>query len=246
MPLVVLCHLQQQLDLAMALTEGQKTACNQLQRIADTNQSPLCITGIEEGEKPGDYLSIYIIIDCTHYECVKSGLPLHSSEGVTLLVPADFPFNPPKVRTTHYRFHGFPHVQWGCELCLYVSPDTQWNPSQGMLGFIRQLDEWFRRGACNELDHPEGPLHPPVAYTVAPVSICVNADTPDSTQWPWFGAAILNQPKPGLFNVDAWLPVHCLPKNQLFAPTLLLNFELPFEYPITVDSLLLYLESKVF
>lgn len=228
----------------MTLTDGQKTAYDQLQRIADTDQSPLCITGVEEGENPEDYLSVYITIDCTHYERVESGLPLHSREGITLLVPADFPFNPPKVHTTHSRFYGFPHVQWGCELCLYVSPDTQWDPSQGMFGFIAQLDEWFRRGARNELDHPEGPLHPPVAYPVAPVSICVNADTPDHIQLPWFGAAILTQVKPDLLEVNDWVSIHCLQEDKIFAPTLLLDFELPFEYPRTIDFLLLYLESK--
>ena len=228
----------------MPFTEGQKTARDQLQRIANTDRSPLRIIGIEEGKNSGDWLTIYITIDCTRHKRVEGGLTLHASEGIRLLVPPDFPFEPPRVFTTHSRFHGFPHVQWGHSLCLYASPDTQWKPSRGMSGFIEQLNEWLRRGARNELDHPEGPLHPPVAYPVAPVSICVNADTPDCTQWPWFGAAVLNQPKPGLFNVDAWLPVHCLPKDQLFAPTLLLNFELPFEYPRTVNHLLIYLEHK--
>ena len=228
----------------MALTDGQKTARDQLQRIADTDRSPLHIIEIEEGENSGGFLTIYITIDCTHYERVEGGLPLHANEGIRLLVPADFPFNPPIASTVHRRFHGFPHVQWGHQLCLYLSPDIQWNPSQGMRGFIAQLDGWLRRGARNELDHPEGPLHPPVAYAVSSTSICVNADTPSPAQWPWFGAAILTQSKPGLFEVNSWESAYHFQEDKLFAPTVLLDFELPFEYPETVDTLLFYLESK--
>ena len=139
---------------------------------------------------------------------------------------------------------GFLTCKWGHQLCLYLSLDTQWNPSQGMFGFIEQLDNWLRRGARNELDHPEGPLHPPVAYTVAPVSICVNADTPDHIRFPWFGAATLTQSKPGLFEVNSWESAYYFQRDKLFAPTVLLDFELPFEYPETVDTLLFYLESK--
>ena len=229
----------------MALTDGQKIACKQLQRIAGSLQSsPLHIIEIEESENPGDWLTIYISIDCTSYESAEGGLPLHAREGIKLLVPADFPLKPPIARTVHSRFHGFPHVQWGHQLCLYLSLDTQWNPSQGMFGFIEQLDNWLRRGARNELDHPEGPLHPPVAYTVSSVSICINADTPDHIKLPWFGAAILTQPKAGLFEINSWKSTCSLQEDQLFAPTLLLDFELPFEYPRTVNSLFLYLGSK--
>ena len=190
------------------------------------------------------WLHAHITLDCSRYERVEGGLPLHAREGITVGIPTDFPFDPPKAFTAHSRFLGFPHVHWGRWLCLYVSPDTQWRPSQGMFGFLAQLDEWLRRGARNELDHPEGPLHPPVAYTVASTSICINADTPDAASWPWFGAAALTHRKPDLLDVDAWYPVHTVPSGISFAPTVLLDFELPYEYPRRVRHLLRYLETK--
>ena len=113
-----------------------------------------------------------------------------------------------------------------------------------MFGLIAQLDEWLRRGACNELDDPEGPLHPPIAYTIASTSICVNANAPERGTWPWFGAAVLGRRGPDLLEVNGWEPVYALPKDVLFAPTVLLDFELPFEYPGTVHYLLHYLENK--
>ena len=237
-------RLQRQSVSVVALSEGQRTALDQLQRIADADRSPVQIIGVDESGGLGGFIGVDITLDCSRHKRVDGGLPLHDREGITLRVSAEFPFSPPSADTAHTRFHGFGHVQWGSQLCLYQSPDTQWIPSQGMFGFLAQLDEWFRRGARNELDHPEGPLHPPVAYTAALTSICVNADTPGRDTWPWFGAAVLDQPKPGLLEVNAWVPLHHLQNDVLFAPTVLLNFELPFEYPRTVHHLLHYLESK--
>ena len=228
----------------MALSDGQQIALAQLRRIADTNRSPLRIIGVNEEPVPGASLHVDITLDCTRYERIEGGLPLHDREGIKLSIPVDFPFSPPSVDTAHTRFHGFGHVQWRCHLCVYLSVETQWIPSQGMFGFIAQIDEWFRRGARNELDQPEGPLHPPVAYPVSSTAICVNADTPSCDTWPWFGAAILSQTKSDLLQLDAWQPIHAIPNDQPFAPAALLDFELPFEYPQTVHHLLYYLNSR--
>ena len=228
----------------MTLSEGQRTALDQLRRIADIDRSPVRIIGVEERTDSGDPLVAHITLDCSRHEHIEGGLRLHDREGITLWIPADFPFNPPEAFTAHTRFHGFGHIQWGHRLCLYASPDTQWNPSRGMFGFMAQLDEWLRRGARNELDHPEGPLHPPMAYTVSSTAICVNADTPDRSAWPWFGAAVLTRRKPDLLDVDSWVPAHAVPNGLSFAPTALLDFELPYEYPQRVHHLLLYFETK--
>ena len=235
---------QPQSGSVVALSEGQRTALAQLRRIADTDRSPVRIIRVEEGADPGAPLVVHINVDCAGHEHVEGGLRLHDREGITLWIPAEFPFNPPQAFTAHTRFRGFGHVHWGDWLCLYVSPETQWNPSLGMFGFIAQLDEWLRRGARNELDHPQEPLHPPIAYTVASTTICVNTDTPDRSHWPWFGAAVLTRTKPELLEVDAWQPVCTVPSDVSFAPTVLLDFELPYEYPRTVQHLLLYLEIK--
>ena len=237
-------HQQLRSGSVVAASEGQRIALQQLRRIAGTDRSPVRIIGVEESGDRDSWLHVHITLDCSCHKRVDSGLPLHHREGITLGVPTDFPFNPPEAFTAHSRFLGFPHVHWGRWLCLYVSPDTQWRPSQGMFGFMAQLDEWLRRGARNELDHPEGPLHPPIAYRVASTSIVVNTDTPDRTNWPWFGAAVLTQRKPGLLDVNTWLSVHAVPNGLSFAPTVLLDFELPYEYPRSVHHLLLYLERK--
>ena len=83
-------------------------------------------------------------------------------------------------------------------------------PTDGKRGYLRALEV---------APHP-----------VASTSICVNANTPGRDTWPWFGAAALHQPKPALLEVQAWSPLNALPDHLPFAPTVLLNFELPFEY----------------
>ena len=228
----------------MGLSDGQRVAIDQLRRISETGRSPVRVIEIDERLQTDASVRVKVTVDCRHYPKMEGGLRLHNNEGFILCVPADFPFTPPSVSTAHTRFMGFPHVQWGHHLCLYISTETQWNPSKGMFGLMAQLDEWLRRGARNELDDPEGPLHPPVAYPTAWTSICVNADTPQRETWPWFGGAILRRRKLGLFEVEGWTPVAKLAKGQLFAPTVLLDFELPFEYPSTVDHLLRNLEAR--
>ena len=230
----------------MNLSEGQTTALKQLERIASIHESALRIDNIEKenNESKDSVLCVDVSLDCRHYKKEEGGLKLNSRESVRLWIYSDFPYHVPAVTTAHSRFLGFNHVQWGAQLCLYQSTDTQWNPSQGMFGFIKQLDQWFEKSAVNQLDHPEGPLHPPIAYPVSNTVICFREDTPTREQWPWFGAAVINEKKPGYYEVESWQDVSSLEQNTKFAPALLLDFELPFEYPKTIRWLFKCIESK--
>ena len=55
---------------------------------------------------------------------------------------------------------------------------------------------------------------------------------------------MLTESKPGVLEVNAWQPAHSVPDAISFAPTVLLDFELPYEYPRTVKNLLLHLDVK--
>ena len=229
----------------MGLSKGQRVALEQLRRISDTARSPLRILGDQETATSNGTLHVNVTVDCRHYARTDGGLRFHSREGFILSVPAGFPFEAPSISTAHTRFIGFPHVEWGRHLCLYVSPETQWVLSKGMFGFMAQLDDWLRRAARNELDDPEGPLHPPVAHRLwRTTSILVSADTPPRGDWLWFGGALLRRRKSELLEVEGWALVASLANDQVFAPTVLLDFELPFEYPLTVRYLFLCLENK--
>ena len=231
-------------DSDAVLTDGQAASLRQLERIANVEGSALSVDYIDESDVPNDWLKVDVALDCTHYEYKEGGLKLHARESVCLWIAPDFPYEVPIIRTAHSRFLGFPHVQWGRQLCLYQSPEMQWQPSQGMVGLIAQLGEWIQKAALNELDAPEGPLHPPVAYPSADSTFCIQANTPGRDKWPWFGAGVLDWRKDNLFDVVDWRDVDALPADESFAPTLLLDFELPFEYPRTVFGLLRWMEKR--
>lgn len=228
----------------MELSDGQRVALDQLHRIANADGAPIRLINVDDKDDASFPLIVDVSLDCRHYEKVPEGLPLHARESVRLSIPASFPFKAPWVTTAHSRFLGFAHVQWGNYLCLYQAPATQWIPSRGMFGLLEQLDNWLRRGALNELDDPEGPVHPPVAYNVSLTTVCVHANTPGKGTWPWFGAAVLTERDPDYLEVREWREVHKLDAALPFAPTVLLDFELPFEYPRTLRYLLLYMENR--
>ena len=127
-------------------------------------------------------------------------------ERLTIGVPEQFPFAIPFVRTLHVRWAGTPHVQWGRLLCLYVSPSAEWNPADGMAGFIERLLLWLERAAAGELDAPGEPLHPPVAYPSGEAGLIVvraNAPRADGDQ-PWLGVALLRQNSTGRADLVGW------------------------------------------
>lgn len=229
----------------MPITDGQNFALNQLHRIACAEKSSLRIRNEHRETDRDGWLMVDISLDCSRYGHREGGLELHSRESVRVYIPDEFPHVLPYVETVHTRFKDYPHVQWGRHLCLYQSPDTQWEPGLGMIGFVEQLADWFEKAALGELDDPEGPLHPPVAYGVRNASIAVvNADTPGVDQWPWFGiASFSRRPYTNLIEIDDWLSVRELRRGKSFAVAFLLDFELSFEYPQSVNCLLNFLED---
>lgn len=104
-------------------------------------------------------------LDCTRTAVASGGLSLRRRERFVLYVGGDFPFSVPTVVVPHRRWAGTPHVQWGCQLCLYASPSVEWVPADGLFGLVERLLLWLKRAALGELDPDDQPLHPPVAYT---------------------------------------------------------------------------------
>ena len=231
-------HPREQPDLGCGVTKGQQAALLQLRRVCADPRSPVRIVRVEEPSEATAELRIRITVDCRPYKTIEGGLKFRTREKFVLSVPPDFPFAIPFIDAAHSRFRGFPHIQWGSRLCLYLSYETQWIPSEGIFGFMAQLDRWLRRAARNELDDPEGPVHPPVAYIGSSYTIQLNADPPTGELWPWHGGALLRRLQTGLMVVDDWVASADPSESRIFAPTVLLNSQLPFEFPLTVYDLL--------
>ena len=212
-------------------------ADEQLREIAATSDGTVEVSA---GTRRSIGCQFKISIGFDGHERVEAGLRVRARERFLVVIPPTFPYERPYVYTPHRRFAGFPHVQWGCSLCLYAS-SADWRPQDGMYGLIERLDEWIRDAALNRLDPDDAPLHPPVAYPTVDRLVVPIANTPRVSESAWFGFAKLRQQQHRT-EITGWSqhPQGSL-DNQ--APAILLHKPLPFEYPESVNSLLKELEG---
>ncbi|MFJ1610224.1 ThiF family adenylyltransferase [Streptomyces sp. NPDC088253] len=235
------------------LTEGQQLALDQLHRIAQASGGTVSATHV--AVTADEYAEVRVSVGCANLPRTEDGLRLRSVEAVTLLIPPNFPFAAPSVRTRHTRFAGAPHVNWTRHLCLYRSTATEWDPADGMYGFITRLLDWFEAAAAGELDRPGDPLHPPNALTDHTAGLLViRRDAPVALpDGPWLGAAVMHQVNETRCDVVGWLAVEelwpasleqlrenaALPADAhaFLAPTVVTTKHLTFEYPLTAREL---------
>ncbi|MBN2285718.1 MAG: ThiF family adenylyltransferase, partial [Tissierellales bacterium] len=229
----------------MELTDGHLLAIEQLNSIASHENGALEIVSLPGNTGDDGWLPIEISFDCSGFESVPEGLPLNQRERVRIYIPSDFPLSVPEAYVQHLRFAFFPHVQWGCYLCLYSSKEVQWNFSDGMFGYLNQLAEWFKRGALNELDETGEALHPPSTFVGerSEFSICVEKKLPGGSATIKMKAAILSRLNTNTLEITEWcdLPLN---NNDNYAAVLIVNDKMPFEYPETVRTLFGLLKSK--
>jgi len=228
------------------LTPGQELAIEQLQRIEAVSHSKFRIVRIDEPQ-PGYRAKVLVDIDCSEIKRTPDGLPLRQREKFTIYIPEQFPFEYPSVWVNHARFAGFTHVQWKYFLCLYLSPKTEWNPSDGMFGFIDRLSEWLSMGAVNSHELDGQPLHPPVIYNIDydKPFIVTQADSPTVHGHPWLGFAKLEEKSNKRHDLVSWKKLDELQNTDSFlAAAVLLHEALPLEYPASAACLFKYLESQ--
>ena len=140
------------------LTEAQQFAVEEVKRFTDSSHQ---IDLVDVGEGQG-YAALIIEIDTTGFARRTGGLPAQPRERVTVLIASIYPTVPPLPVVDHLRWAGFPHVLLGKRLCIYLDPGTEWDPTQGIQGFLLRLWEWFedaiggRFDAATALYHPVG------------------------------------------------------------------------------------------
>lgn len=228
------------------ITEGQRWALSQLQDISDASDHQFEVATVREAAESGSRLVVEVSVDCLGYRKVPGGLPIRPRERFAISIPAEFPLDRPELSSIHKRFAGFPHVQWGRHICLYQASDSEWQPDDGMYGFIQRFDDWLRHAARGEFDPIGFPLHPPVAYRSsvrAPMVVPrVNAPTVNSP-W-WVGYAEITAETDVRVELGKWLYYQDeIPKARL-AVAILLPTDMPFEYPTTIKELERVLESR--
>ncbi len=227
------------------MTSGQRLATEQLKEIVLRDSHAIDIEDFKEPESENDGLVIEVSIHCGHLQQAAGGLALRERERFTIWVPPAFPFQKPEIWVQHARFAGSPHVQWSRHLCLYQAPQTEWNPEDGIFGFIDRLDLWLKRGALNQLDADGEPLHPPVAYPdgLAKEAVIIRADAPEVGQNPWLGYAHLKRVS-GRMELLSWSVVAERRDGYELAPVILLSEWLPWEFPSKLSELLRQLGDR--
>jgi hypothetical protein len=182
------------------LTAGQQQALDELREVEEVDPAALEILEVQQPTL-WSWLQILISIesaDAIRPDCRTSGpgerADIRARERFTIAVPPNFPFELPQVSVSHDRFAGLPHVQWRHHLCLYISPTTEWQPSDGMFGLLDRLLLWVEQAAAGALDPVGEPLHPPVAYQSAPAGVVViGVDAPPIQNAAWIGFAVLQR-----------------------------------------------------
>ena len=150
---------------------SKELAVRQLADLAQVSQGAVEVLGSSRSDE--GTVSLDLSLDTSGIETVNGGIHVRDRERFKIVVSDRFPHVPPSVTTTHRRWAGTPHVQWGGVLCLYAATSVEWNPSDGMRGLIERLVLWLERAAAGTLDAEGQPLHPPVAYPSADAGVLV-------------------------------------------------------------------------
>ncbi len=225
-------------------SDGQNLALQQLKDIESSDNYAFEITNVIDSDDESSLLKIDISIHCGGLKKAEGGLPLRERERFQFSVKKDFPLSLPSTNVLHDRFFSWPHVQWKNHLCLYQSSQFEWNPSNGMFGYMDRLCDWLEHGALNELDPTGQPLHPPVAYQedYLTSNLVPKANTPIVTDTPWLGMAQLERINDHTLTIVDWKEKIVETPNGKYAAAILLPRPFPIEYPTTVLGLLIELQ----
>ena len=191
-------------------------------------------------------LSVEISLSFQSIPHSPDGINLRQRERFWIVIPAAYPFVHPWVLVLHDRWADFPHVLWTKFLCLYLSPQTEWDPSDGMFGLIKRLYDWVKAAAVDQLDPDGAPLHPPIAYTsVRSTPLVVpHVDTPAVGTEPWIGFGCIESRSESRIDIVDWCGLDETPRTPMVAASILLPLPTPFEFPSNVRDLLAIFEGQ--
>lgn len=222
-------------------SEGQAWAVEQLDEVARVSGEWFEVVEIVEPAAEGGLLSATISVDLSRYEHREGGIPFRPRERLTVKVHADFPLDRPLLYFTHKNYADFSHVQWGDYICLYQAPETEWQPADGVLGFLTRVDAWLRAAAAGELDPIGLPLHPPIAYSTSKLRVVPRQNTPVPAPPFWAGYARIAKESETVIELGPWIEnSEPIPDGRV-AAAVLLPAGMPHEYPATMMELLNHL-----
>ena len=221
------------------LSSHLENALNELKGIAAISDALEIINVLEPVER-NQPLLVNISLSLTGVPRTPDGIPLRQREQFVVCIPPGYPFEYPRVWVSHSKWADWPHVQWTNLLCIYQSPDTDWDPVDGMFGFIDRLYLWIQRAAANQLDLTGAPVHPPISYikdsSVPLVIPC--ADTPPVGDTPWIGLTRIDNKSEERIDITGWQEINDVSLAKEVAASVLLPRPAVFEFPSKMKDLL--------
>lgn len=100
-----------------------------------------------------DVQAVRVVLDTSDISPVPTGFAVKGTEEV-FIAPGDrYPDVPPTVFVGRdARFVGYPHVICARQLCIYLDPGREWNPTYGMAQVIDRTWGWFDNAANDRFD----------------------------------------------------------------------------------------------
>jgi len=227
------------------LSEGQSLALTQLKTIESGASFDMEILNYAEYDKNKDFLLIDISINMRGFEKTKDGFDFRPRERMKIYIHKKFPFEIPIANFYDFRYLGKSHVQWGEQICLYQSIESDFDPSDGMFGFMDRLLLWLKNAAKGTLDPIDAPMHPPVAYKMYDhvPKIIPNSDTPSFEKNYWMEACAIKKLNDS-YVITNWLETINLKRGIFYGAVLLTKNNMPFEFPFTLNHLLSVLKKN--
>ena len=228
----------------MTLTRGQGLALDHMEAIAAVSDGAVDME-VKHPSFDGGLLILTVSLRTDGCPWKAGGIRLRQRESVEFLIPPSFPLSRPTVQTPHKRFAKLHHVQWSRQICLYLSPDAEFNPSDGMFGVFQRWHDWLKAAAAGELDPADLPLHPPAVYSSADERFAFYADAPaPPADTVWLGTAFAERPYQKLerYSVRRWGDIADeAEQHEIALPAILMPSVFTFEYPTTTRELVLAL-----
>jgi hypothetical protein len=211
------------------VTQGQQKALLQLRRIESSSDGAVDVICPVETKKGN--LNILFGIRLGVMARRPGGLRLREREEFVLIVHPEFPFQVPGLVVDHDRFADFPHVVWSNTICLYQS-DIEWNPADGLFGYLDRLNQWLGKAALNDMDPIEGPLEPPHhLMSLSKTPFIIRANSPIAAGDRWLGLAEVRRYANRIEVVGWHSDPSLIPLNTKCALTVVLPKRLPMEFP---------------
>lgn len=212
------------------MTPGQERAIRELERIQAASHGDLDL--LKAPELVNGRAVVALSVRMGPVETRPGGLELREREDFLLSIPPDFPFDYPTIYVTDDdRYARIPHVIWSKWICLYQSK-LEWNPADGMYGFLDRFCKWLSKAAINDLDPLDGPLEPPhhvTTFSQVPFVVRSNAPVPAGT--PWHGVVELEE-HPNRIELVGWNDLTGeWPQDRRLALAVILPEPLPMQFP---------------